>query len=69
MTSHTHTASTGFALPKTDGGFAFAYRTLRARYVAYKTRQALSQLTARELDDIGLTAGDIDRIARRSAGL
>jgi len=30
------------------------------------TRNSLSQLTARELDDIGLVAGDIDAIARRS---
>jgi uncharacterized protein YjiS (DUF1127 family) len=29
------------------------------------TRKALSQLTARELDDIGLCFGDIDRIAQR----
>ena len=31
------------------------------------TRNALSKLTARELDDIGLTAGDIDAIAKRAA--
>ena len=29
------------------------------------TRKALSQLTVRELNDIGLAAGDIERIARR----
>ena len=29
------------------------------------TRNALSQLTARELDDVGLAPGDIDRISRR----
>ena len=29
------------------------------------TRNALSHLTARELDDIGLAPGDIDRISRR----
>ena len=29
------------------------------------TRKALSQLSARELDDIGLTIGDIDSVARR----
>jgi uncharacterized protein YjiS (DUF1127 family) len=28
------------------------------------TRNALSQLTDRELDDIGLTRADIDRVAR-----
>ena len=30
---------------------------------ARTTRDALSRLSAHELDDIGLTAGDIDRIA------
>ena len=29
------------------------------------TRKTLSQLTARELDDIGLNRGDIDTVARR----
>lgn len=29
------------------------------------TRKALSQLTARELDDIGLIPGDIERFTRR----
>lgn len=29
------------------------------------TRKALSQLTLRELNDIGLATGDIERIARR----
>lgn len=29
------------------------------------TRRALGKLTARELDDLGLTRGDIDRIAER----
>ena len=29
------------------------------------TRKALSQLTVRELNDIGLATGDIERIARR----
>lgn len=28
------------------------------------TRKALWNLSARELDDIGLTSGDIDRVAR-----
>lgn len=31
------------------------------------TRKALSQLSARELDDIGLTPGDIDKVAARQA--
>lgn len=31
-----------------------------------KTRKSLSQLSLRELDDIGITPGDIDRIASGS---
>lgn len=31
------------------------------------TRNSLSKLTARELDDIGLSYGDIEEIASRSA--
>lgn len=31
------------------------------------TRNSLSKLTARELDDIGLSYGDIEKIATRSA--
>lgn len=30
------------------------------------TRKALSQLTARELDDIGLSYGDIEQVATRA---
>ena len=30
------------------------------------TRKSLSQLSARELDDIGLTHGDIDTVSRRT---
>ena len=33
---------------------------------ARRTRDALSQLSMRELDDIGLNRGDIDAIARRA---
>ena len=32
---------------------------------ARSTRNALSKLSARELNDIGLVPGDIDRISRR----
>lgn len=32
---------------------------------ARATRSALSKLTDRELDDIGLTRGDIDAVARK----
>lgn len=33
---------------------------------ARRTREILSKLSAHELDDIGLSRGDIDRIANRS---
>ena len=69
MLSQAHTMPSGASLSHPDSYFTMLYRTLRARYVAYKTRQALLGLTARELDDIGLVAGDIDHVSRRSAGL
>jgi uncharacterized protein YjiS (DUF1127 family) len=34
---------------------------------ARMTRNALSKLSARQLEDIGLVPGDIDRISRRKA--
>jgi len=46
--------------------FATAVSTAIIRWNdARVTRKALSQLTLRELNDIGLAAGDIERIARR----
>ncbi|WP_413718177.1 DUF1127 domain-containing protein [Silicimonas sp. MF1-12-2] len=50
--------------------------TIRARFVnalgmfadwndARRTRKVLSQLSSHELDDIGLTRGDIDAISRK----
>ena len=45
--------------------------TAYAAFVAWNdervTRKALSTLTNRELEDIGLVRGDIDDIARRAA--
>jgi uncharacterized protein YjiS (DUF1127 family) len=50
----------------TVGGVSF-FRTLSAAFHAWNdarvTRKALSQLSDRELDDIGLCRGDIDAIA------
>lgn len=40
--------------------------TLAAWNDARRTRNTLSQLSAHELEDIGLHRGDIDRIARRT---
>ena len=44
---------------------ANVFGALSARNDARKTRLELSQLTTRELDDIGLCRGDIERIATR----
>lgn len=41
------------------------FATLAAWNDARVTRKALNQLTARELDDIGLSTSDIDGVARR----
>ncbi len=43
---------------------ASAHAKVSAWNDARITRAALSQLTTRELDDIGLIPGDIDRISR-----
>ncbi len=40
--------------------------TLTAWNDARVTRKSLSQLSARELDDIGLCAGDIETVSRRT---
>lgn len=45
--------------------FASTFGALAEWNDARVTRKALSQLTARELDDIGLIPADIERIARR----
>jgi uncharacterized protein YjiS (DUF1127 family) len=52
--------------PLTGFGFSFArlVGTLASWNDARATRRALSSLSRRELDDIGLCPGDIDRIAR-----
>lgn len=47
--------------------FARAFGAVAEWNDARVTRNALSKLTARELDDIGLSVGDIDRIAKQSA--
>ncbi|WP_420858237.1 DUF1127 domain-containing protein [Marivivens marinus] len=45
--------------------FMNAAETLRAWNDARVTRKALSQLSNRELDDIGLCRGDIEDIAQK----
>ena len=48
-------------------GRLFSFHRLWSTFVAWNdarvTRKALSALTDRELDDIGLTRGDIDAVA------
>jgi uncharacterized protein YjiS (DUF1127 family) len=46
--------------------FINMFSTVAAWNDARITRKSLSKLTARELDDIGLTYGDIDAIATRN---
>lgn len=50
------------------GGFGSFVATLVSRYAAWKearqTRIELSRLSERELADIGLCRGDIERVAR-----
>ena len=56
-----------FSGTTTQGLFARLIAEIRDWNDARITRRALSQLSARELDDIGLCRGDIDSIiARRS---
>lgn len=54
---------------RTTGLSAFSLRSLFARINDWnetrRTRNALSLLSAHELNDIGLAPGDIDRIAKR----
>lgn len=47
--------------------FANLFGTVAAWNDARVTRNSLSKLTTRELDDIGLSRADIDVIATRSA--
>ena len=62
------------ASPASAGGLmtriANLYGTLAAWNDARMTRKSLSKLTARELEDIGLSLSDIDNMnwTRRSAG-
>ncbi len=56
-TTRTH-AATGFV----GQTVAKVIATVSAFFETRATRKALSQLSDRELDDIGLNRGDIDRI-------
>tara|TARA_R110000787_G_scaffold165856_1_gene278944 strand:- start:615 stop:827 length:213 start_codon:yes stop_codon:yes gene_type:complete len=57
--------------PAITGGFGFGFFTTTvSRLAAWNdariTRKSLAQLSARELDDIGLCYGDIDYVAAGS---
>jgi uncharacterized protein YjiS (DUF1127 family) len=63
-TIDTNNALTGASAP---GFLARLIADIRDWNDARVTRRALSQLSARELDDIGLCRGDIDTIIARRA--
>lgn len=56
----------GQSASKISAFFMTAFSAVAAWNDARITRKSLSKLTARELDDIGLTYSDIDAIATRS---
>lgn len=62
--AHTHHRArfTGFPVA---APFGELFARLTAWNDARRTRDALSRLSVHELDDIGLTRADIDRIANR----
>ena len=60
------TARTSHGKPAVPGRMSFGFPGMLGALAAWNdarvTRKALSRLTDRELEDIGLTRGDIDRI-------
>ena len=57
-------AASGLSIGKAFGLFARAFAALADWNDARITRAELSKLSARELDDIGLTPGDIEKFGR-----
>lgn len=57
--------STGLSAERTAAIFVSAFAAVAAWNDARITRKELFKLTARELDDIGLTYGDINAVAAR----
>lgn len=51
-------------VPAAPGAVSTVFSTVQGWIDARATRKALHRLSDRELDDIGLTRGDIDRVAR-----
>jgi len=56
----------GWSAGKTTAFIKTLMKRVTAWNEARMTRNALNKLTSRELDDIGLTRGDINAIAARS---
>ncbi len=59
------TTRSQFGGPSLLGRLSAAFAAFIAWNDARMTRNALTQLTDRELDDIGLNRGSIDELARR----
>lgn len=57
--------ASGLSAGRISAVFANAFSMVAAWNDARITRKSLSKLTARELEDIGLTYGDIENIATR----
>ena len=57
----------GLSAGKASGFFASIVNAVVTWNDARVTRNSLSKLSARELEDIGLTYGDIDEIVARGA--
>lgn len=68
----TNSPARGFVLPALMSRIAALIPALRGRYVQYQkyrqTHDELNALSARELNDLGLTRGDIVRVSREAAG-
>ena len=58
--------SAGLSAGRISSLFVSAFAAVAAWNDARITRKSLSKLTARELEDIGLTVGDIDAVATRN---
>lgn len=56
----------GVSISRISSFFVSIFAAVAAWNDARITRNSLSKLTSRELDDIGLTYGDIEEIATRS---
>lgn len=62
----TNHSAAGMSAGRVTQIFTAIWNGVAARNDARITRNALSKLSARELDDIGLSFGDIDVVANRS---